>query len=783
MQAIPYVLALVGAAVVSAAVALFAWRRHPAPGAWPLALMMLAAAEWSLTYALELGSAGLSTKAFWVRVEYPGIVAVSVTWAIFALQYTGREKWLRRRVLLSMWAVPLVTLSMAWTNSLHGLMWKDFRLDSGGPFPVLHITYGAWWYVHTTYSYLTFLLGTLLLLWVLVRSPHLYRGQTGALLIAALMPWAGNMAYLLGWGPFPHLDLTPFAFTLSGLLIAWAFFRFRLLDILPVVRDAVVESMNDGVIVIDTQNRIVDLNPAARRILGPMPAGIIGQPAAQLFVAQPTLAERLCDETETHMEIVLGEAQRSYDLRISPLYGWRGRLAGRLVALRDVTERVQVEAMLRQRNRDLELLNRSVQAFISTLALDDVLAAVLEEVRRLLDVTGCSIWLIVPETGELVCQQAAGPQSEIVRGWRLAPEEGFASWVVRSGGKSLIVADAWTDKRYSKGVERQTGLLLRSILSAPLQAKQGVIGVLQVVDTQVNRFTEADQTLVESLASAAATAIENARLYEAAKELHRQTQRDAETRAMLLREVNHRVKNNLTAILGLLSIERRHAVAEHSPAYHALVDNLANRIKSLAQVHSLLSAIEWQPLSLSDLARQIIHTALQSLPGGETVSVSVTPSLAQVTPDQAHNLAMIINELTTNTLKHAVPEQGGAQIAVRIMSHDGLIQCEFRDDGPGYSPEVLRLEHRNVGLYLIQNLVQKGLHGEIELHNDRGAVTIIRFKALTPLKEPLLTAKNAVTAEKSNDDAANSAFSAVKSTSLPAESAVAREGGEGNEQR
>jgi hypothetical protein len=95
----------------------------------------------------------------------------------------------------------------------------------------------------------------------------------------------------------------------------------------------------------------------------------------------------------------------------------------------------------------------------------------------------------------------------------------------------------------------------------------------------------------------------------------------------------------------------------------------------------------------------------------------------------------------------------------------------------------LRLEHRNVGLYLIQNLVQKGLHGEIELRNDRGAVTTIRFKALTPLKEPLLTAKNAVIAEKSNDDPANPAPSAVKSQSLAAESVRARKGGEGNEQR
>jgi two-component sensor histidine kinase len=278
------------------------------------------------------------------------------------------------------------------------------------------------------------------------------------------------------------------------------------------------------------------------------------------------------------------------------------------------------------------------------------------------------------------------------------------------------------------GIDRQIGLELRSILSVPLQVKQGVIGALQIVDSQAGRFTTDDLTLVESLASAAAVAIENARLYEAAQELHRQTQRDAETRAMLLREVNHRVKNNLTAILGLLAIERRQTASGQSPACRALVDNLAIRIKSLAQVHSLLSAIEWQPLPLSDLARQIILTALQSMPGGEAVAVSVTQSWAQVTPDQAHNLAMIINELTTNTLKHAVQEQGRTQITVRITSHDELIQCEFRDDGPGYPPEVLGLEYRNVGLYLIRNLVHKGLRGDLTLRNDGGAVALIQFK-------------------------------------------------------
>ena len=179
----------------------------------------------------------------------------------------------------------------------------------------------------------------------------------------------------------------------------------------------------------------------------------------------------------------------------------------------DITEWVRTEEALRQRSRELALLHRAGQAFSSTLNLDQVLITVLEEVRQLLDVVACSVWLTDPQTDELVCQQVIGPQSEIVRGWRLAPGEGLAGWVVQSG-KSLIVPDTRADERHFKGVDEQTGLKLRSILSVPLRVKQVVIGVLQVVDGKVNRFGAIDARLMEPLAAAAAVAIENARLYQ-----------------------------------------------------------------------------------------------------------------------------------------------------------------------------------------------------------------------------------------------------------------------------
>jgi PAS domain S-box-containing protein len=142
-----------------------------------------------------------------------------------------------------------------------------------------------------------------------------------------------------------------------------------------------------------------------------------------------------------------------------------------------------------------------------------VLATVLEEVRCLLGIVACSVWLLDRENGELVCQEATGLRSKVVRGWRLALGEGILGWVAQSG-ESLIVSDVRTDERHFKDIDRQTGLKLRAILALPLQVKQRMIGVLQVLDDKPGRFTTADLPLLEPLAASAAVAIENARLYQ-----------------------------------------------------------------------------------------------------------------------------------------------------------------------------------------------------------------------------------------------------------------------------
>ncbi len=420
-----------------------------------------------------------------------------------------------------------------------------------------------------------------------------------------------------------------------------------------------------------------------------------------------------------------------------PVMDEQGAFLGYRASNRDITERKRVEEALQARTRELALLNSAGRAFISSLELDQVLTTVLDQVRRIIEIVACSIWLVDPQSGDLVCREVSSPKDDIVRGWRLAPGQGLVGWVFQHG-ESLNIPDVRTNNRHFKGVDKQTDLQLRSILGVPLQTKKGVFGVLQLVDEAESRFSPDDTRLAESLATLAAIAIENARLY-------RQTQQDARIKTALLQEVNHRVKNNLMTISGLFLAEKRHAPAGEQAAVGAAMARLNQRLQGLAEVHSMLSRSEWSPISLPELFSQIIHLTLNSLLAeGQQVQVEVAQTSIEVSPRQAGNLALVINELATNTAKYVLPPDAKgttARITVSLALEGNMIRIEYRDNGPGYPKEMLGLKHYDavrsrspgkaglsVGLYLLQRIVTGTLGGRLSLANDNGAVTTIQFK-------------------------------------------------------
>ncbi len=172
---------------------------------------MLAVAEYSLGYVLELLSADFPTVLFWDNIEWLGATWAPTLWLAFVLQYTRRAHWLTRRTVVLLVVEPLITLLLVWTNQFHGLVESHVRLNTSGSFAALVVTYGRWYWINIVYSYLLLLVGAILiclLIQTLTRPVHPYLGQTCALLVAVLAPWVGNALTISGLSPFPRLDLT-----------------------------------------------------------------------------------------------------------------------------------------------------------------------------------------------------------------------------------------------------------------------------------------------------------------------------------------------------------------------------------------------------------------------------------------------------------------------------------------------------------------------------------------------------------------------------------------------
>ncbi len=362
-----YAAPLYAVALLSAGLAVYTWRRRGTNGAGAMTVFLLALTTWAAGAALEISVAGLPAKLVWSRLEYLGIVTVPPAWLVFVLQYTGQQRWLTRARVPLLYAMPLVTWVVFWTNEAHGLMWREVRLEGGLPFPALEVVeYGAWFWVHSAYSYTLMLVSAGLLGRAMFRRSRLYQVQSGVFLTALLVPLLVNLWYITGLSPIPHLDPTPFAFAVSGVLAVWGLFRFRLLDLVPVARDAVIEGMRDGVIVADSYGRVVDLNPAAQEVLGYPASKAVGRDVGRL------LGGRELPARGNGAEIKLGarNQQRDYELSVSPLHDRRGRDQGRLILLRDVTERKRQEEELRQRAAELAVSNAELENFASFISHD-----------------------------------------------------------------------------------------------------------------------------------------------------------------------------------------------------------------------------------------------------------------------------------------------------------------------------------------------------------------------------------------------------------------------------
>ena len=422
---------MVLAAGLALGLALVGWRRRPLPGGTEFALLMLALAIWTSLSGLEKTFLAIAARVWCSKFQYLGIASVAPLWLLFALRYTRRDQWLTRRNSLALWVVPLLTVLLAFTNDWHHLIWTTITPTSDVPGMPLNYAHGAWFWLAAAYSYLLLLSATLALLWSVIRYPQVHRRQALGLLLAAAVPWTGNIIYLTGSSPLPGLDPTPFGFALTGLILAWTVFRYRLLDLVPVAREAVVESLDDGVVVLDLNNRVADINPAALRMSRHSHRDeVVGRSLDEVFAAWPEEVARFRDVPEAQVELTYGSpAPRHWEMRIMPLRDQAGRTTGRVVLLRDITAQKMLETLrydltntmvhdLRAPLTNLTTALEMLARHETTLSADDqqhMLDIMHSSAYRLLGLVNSILDVSRLESGELLLERQRLRPRELVR--------------------------------------------------------------------------------------------------------------------------------------------------------------------------------------------------------------------------------------------------------------------------------------------------------------------------------------------------------------------------------
>lgn len=324
------------------------WQRRKTKSGMYFALGMAAITLWTLAGGFDYAAVSIPLKVFFAKLEYAGYNTAIAFFALFVLSYAGYERWLEKSMVKVFFLiVPASNILLAWTNGWHGWLWSGFvRSEFGDNTVIFEHGPGYLWAAITGYL-LIFII--IIPLWQASRrGSEFSRRQAHLLFWSSLFPVISNLIYVFQPAEFKGVDWTSVTFSVTSLMFVWALYGRRFLDLVPIAREKLVDSLGDGMIVLDMRNRIIDINHSAAGMLESTPENLIGRGFGEVIQLIQPLSERASEE-ELRTELEFGSTDKLYfDVLISPLHEDRKVVVGRLIIFRDITERKKNELRLLQ---------------------------------------------------------------------------------------------------------------------------------------------------------------------------------------------------------------------------------------------------------------------------------------------------------------------------------------------------------------------------------------------------------------------------------------------------
>ncbi len=506
--------------IFCAFLALLVMIRRVKPGGTTFSLLLLSLAAWSLAAALEDGSIDYAFKYSCSKLSYLGIATSPALLLMFALDYSRNSYWLTRRNLPFLWIIPVISIFMAFTNEKHLLLWSSVVPSPGTNGEILVYNHGFYFWVHVAFSYICLLTANFLLIRSALLFTKIVRIQVYMLFLAIVIPWIGNIIYVSGLSPIEGLDLTPISFAVSVILMAWSFFRLQLFGIIPIARDLVIETTSDGILVLDNENRILDINAAAHHLLFTDNTAVIGRNLQEELQSTPRVFAALKSISHGRVEIELKLPQNMIlDVNVTPLSDQNGQANDRILVLRDITELKRIQ----HEEREQRLLATSLSDIASALNgirdRNEVLDRILMEVNRVVPHDSSSIALL-DEDNMVTFVRFRGYEKtgleRVLKRLKLNLEDVYTFKKMHQTSKPLMSNDTEKDPDW---IPIKNSEWIRSYVGAPIFLGGKTIGFINLDGRKPGLFSEKSVAWLQAFASHAALAIENARLFERLQQL------------------------------------------------------------------------------------------------------------------------------------------------------------------------------------------------------------------------------------------------------------------------
>ncbi|MGQ7869653.1 histidine kinase N-terminal 7TM domain-containing protein [Sunxiuqinia sp. sy24] len=379
----PLLLVLVLSGIVGLFISIYLLKYKKSPGLLYLSLMQLCSAVWAFFYGLEYASTTLDLKIFWSKLSYFGIVFTPVFFYFFSLHFSSK---LTQKLKIGLLALASLFLLLVLTNEYHFLHWTSYSINP--KFNTTSYEYGIFFWLVFVFCYTLLILSIINIIPLTFEFSENFQTQITLLISACVFPVVGNLMYIFNVSPVPGFDWTPIFFVFSGLVLTYINIRYGTYDLVPIARNKFLDMLPDGIAVVDQHTRIVDVNPSFLRLTQQKSTDILGKSLITAFPKIKSLIEQLSPKeliAPIELDVEINGETIFFDLRLTPLYDKKNNFSGRLITLRDITEKTIYEQKINQTNQQLkkeieekEKLIADLDAFDHTVAhdLNNVIGAI-----------------------------------------------------------------------------------------------------------------------------------------------------------------------------------------------------------------------------------------------------------------------------------------------------------------------------------------------------------------------------------------------------------------------